>query len=263
MTMTEERRAELLKRWPAPWKTDHGYGQTIFKAPGPLGASTPIRFFVDGVSANPEERRDLADLLVEAWNGYHGAEDPNNIRLGMDEARAVAALCEEAGGGIVHQVKTWKNFAAEVVALAGPLRLTPRGYALSVAQAEVLEKIAAWKRDSEELAAIRAEEKADSEDAKAFGAALARGIQDLVRQDCRRAAARLRASFDWSKAETALAAEVIFGEVRGASRPREGDQSPAPRFVSEWEHFCDAIPATVRLWIKRCPHCGKERPATC
>lgn len=31
-------------------------------------------------------------------------------------------------------------------------------------------------------------------------------------------------------------------------------------YNSGWEHGCDAVLGTVRLWIDKCPHCG--RPAT-
>ena len=30
-----------------------------------------------------------------------------------------------------------------------------------------------------------------------------------------------------------------------------------PVFVSEWEHGCDGVCANLKLWVERCPHCGR------
>src|ERR1700724_2156443 len=82
-----------------------------------------------------------------------------------------------------------------------------------------------------------------------------RGVEcALRRQRARRAAHRLAGGFDWSKAETALAAEVIFSEVRGLSRP------PASSDRQVATGRCVDCHYTAPLWsltngLRVCPSC--------
>lgn len=50
--------------------------------------------------------------------------------------------------------------------------------------------------------------------------------------------------------------------IRDWVQPRVyGAHSPAGASFAEWTHGCDALCNNIMLWIARCPHCGKPRPA--
>ena len=44
------------------------------------------------------------------------------------------------------------------------------------------------------------------------------------------------------------------GAALAALQAREGE-------VVAWHHGCNVLCADIDLWIDRCPHCGKPRPA--
>jgi len=218
--MDPARREELLKRWPAPWAAADLNGPFYL---GPLKDLPESRPVIVCLSSPPygDGNADLAALLVEAWNAHFGAKSPQSIEEAFAASfRQIFELLDEAPA-----VATQDEFG----------RL-------------VLERVRAWKRDSEELVEIRKE--ADQE----VGDVLAQAFADLARQDCRRAADRLAGCFDWSKAETALAAEVIFSEVRGLSRP------PASSDRQVATGRCVDCHYTAPLWsltngLRVCPSC--------
>jgi hypothetical protein len=72
----------------------------------------------------------------------------------------------------------------------------------------LLDRVRAWKRDSEELAEIRKEMD------QTISPQMQQAFDDLARQDCRRAASRLGRLFDWTSGEDKLAGEILFMELR-------------------------------------------------
>lgn len=64
-------------------------------------------------------------------------------------------------------------------------------------------------------------------------------------------------------AAACAAVEYMNLDAPAPPEPKAEAQPPILLVGDEWEHGCDAACAQIKLWIDRCPHCGKPRePST-
>jgi len=248
--MDPARREELLKAWKPPLAV-------MLRQPSRDDSLSRQRVAIGREMGAPELQvepiagdftgKELAFLLVEAFNAHFGQRQPGIHPPIVDAFWQIAELAgrkqaitlydleqitslvaawkrdSEELAEIKRTDRTWKDIAFGFLNEIAVLALGDKGFSID----DVVSLpgiVRGWRAKAAKLDAIREEDEAEEGAGRAAEADLERLIADLVHEDCRRAAARLAGCFEWNKAETGLAAEVIFCEVRGANRPPIGER---------------------------------------
>jgi hypothetical protein len=270
--MDPARREELLKMFPAPWAAQYSAGGmlTPCMSLGPAREIGAIELVALGRQRLADEVAidEVAILLVEAWNG-HFDNEMGDLVSAASELAALADLARE---------------------LPTPGRLV-----------RSIDRVRAWKRDSEELAAFRKspssgpwatlfspEEAAQlfrmrpprEGEITGFVASLIARVRGLHADS--EELAEIRKEMDQTVSPQI---QQAFDDLarqdcqRGAQRlarvfdwtPTEAKLAGEILFmelwnreepeIPEWEHACDAVQNMVKLRVHRCSHCGLKSTA--